>query len=232
MKLEVELLHKEYESVLSGYAILLSFRMYNLCVKAHPVILLPVVVKVKGTEQKLEDIAQVGLRAEDQLDIYPSHEDLIVPIGQGIAELHPELKQSIEAIHVDEPEPKDFKYLRLTMPEVDKARHDLLLEGVDAYYEVAKGQLDVAKVKYVARMEKSIFGQPKEEVDVARGMFDETFNQHAEMVEKTVADKQTEIEEAYQRYLERRVQQEQSRLEQAAAQGLDVLNQMQMPGLS
>lgn len=236
MKLEVELLQKDYENVLSGYAVMLTFRLHNLCVKANPVILLPVVVNVHGMEKTIEEVGKVGLRSDDQMEIYPIHEDLIVHIGQGVAEIHPELKQSVEAIPLNAPEQEgsrepeqgqnEFKYLRLTVPEVDKNRRDLLLKGVDAYHDEANTQMDAAKVKYTALLQKEMFGQSKDEMQEAQELFDNTYDQHTGMTDKAVADKQQEIEEAYQRYLEKK---EEEQNKQGQTDGdTDVISRLKM----
>lgn len=229
MKLEVEILQQEYGNVLSGYAVLFSFRLLNLCVKSQPAILLPAAVQVKGMQQTIEDVAKVGVRSEKLLDIYPFHEDLITPIGRAVAEIHPELKQTIKTVPTEEQD-KEFKYLQLTMPEVDDNRYKILMDGVDTFYDAAKAQIDAAKTKYVASMEKEMFGQPKDAIDEARQAFDSLYNQHMDMIGKTADDKRKEIDEANQQYKEQQAQKEQSQLEQMAAQGTDVVNQIKIPG--
>ena len=228
MKLEIEMLQKEYENVLSGYAMLLAYRLMNLCVKADAASLLPAVVYVNGKEKKIEDVANVGMRAEDVMEVYPFHEDLIKPIGLAVAEIHPEFKQKLESIHMEEQQ-KDFKYLSLTMPEVDKNRHDILLQGVDAFADLAKGQSDAAKARYTIRLEKELYGRPTDEADEAHNRFKETLDDHNKRVKSIIEDKQNEIEEAYKRYQEKQAEKEQSKLEQIAAEGTDVKNQLKMP---
>ena len=227
MKLEVEFLLHECESVLGGYAVLYVLRLINLCVKADATTLLPAVIEFKGSEKKIEEVAKVGMRVEDELEVYPFHEDLILPIGKAIAEIHPEFKQEIEVRHI-ESQDKDFKYMRLIMPEVNKERHDLLLEGVDALYDVAKGQLDAAKAKYTLKVGKELIGRPEDEINEARKQIDDTYDQHIKMIDQSKADKQKEIEDAYQLYQEREAQKEKSKLEQLAAEGSDVVSQMKM----
>ncbi|MBO4578403.1 MAG: hypothetical protein J5688_06815, partial [Paludibacteraceae bacterium] len=159
MKLEVELLLKEYDTVLSGYAMLLDFRLINLPVKADAITLLPAVIHLNGEDKKLEEVAGVGLRADDVLDIYPYHEDLILPIGQAITDIHPEYRQEVKTLHVDDRQ-EDFKYLSLTIPEVDQPRHDLLLQGVDACADVTNTQTEAAKALYTVKLQKQLFERP------------------------------------------------------------------------
>lgn len=228
MKLEIEMLQKEYESVLSGYAMLLAYRLMNLCVKADANSLLPAVVYVKGSAKKIEEVADVGIRSEDVMEVYPFHEDLINPIGLAIKEVHPEFKQKLETIHIEEAK-KDFKYLSLTMPEVDQPRHDVLLQGVDVCADVTKGQTEAAKVQYTARLEKELLDSPGEEVDEAHDNFDAVLDEHNKRVQSILDDKHNEIEEALQRFQQKLAEQAQSQLEQMQAQGADVTSQLQMP---
>ena len=230
MKLEVEFLHKEYDGVLTGYTMLLALRLANLAVKANAITLLHAAVMVKGEKKKIEEVSNVGVRNEDIMEIYPFHEDLIHAIGKAVMEIHPEFKQSIEIIKMDEQQ-KDYTFLRLTMPEVDDNRHDTLLKGVDAYQEATKAQFQAARVKYTARMEREMFGRKEEEQEEAAKIFDDLYEEYEKKVKKIVADKQAEIENAYQRYQDKQAEKEQSQKEQQAAQGTDVINRMKMPGV-
>ncbi|MBO4811124.1 MAG: ribosome recycling factor [Prevotella sp.] len=227
MKLEIEILQREYENVLSGYAALLTFRFVNLCVKAEPAALLPAAIMVKGEEKKLEEVAQVGVKSDDQMDVYPFHEDLIMPIGKAVMEIHPEFKQSLETIHV-ETQNKDMKFLRLTMPEVNGDRRDVLNTGVEAFFNEAKTQSDQSKAKYLQRLAKEIYELPKDEMDEARSQFDMVYDNHVRMIGHLVDEKKQEIEEAYQRYLQKKQEAESLQQEQADAEGREVTTQMRM----
>lgn len=229
MKLEVEFLQKEYDGVLSGYTMLLALRLTNLAVKASAVTLLHAGIMVKGEKKKIEEVSNVGVRNEDVMEIYPFHEDLIHPIGKAVMEIHPEFKQSIETFPTDNQQ-KDFTYLRLTMPEVDDNRHDLLLKGVDACLDVTTAQFKAAQIKYTARMEAEMFERKDEEKEETAKMFEDLYNKYDEKVQTIVGDKQKEIDEAYKRYQDKQAAKEQSRQEKMAAEGADVVSQFKMPG--
>ena len=107
MKIEVENLCAEYENVLSGYAVLLMYRYINLVVKADANTLLQAVIKIRGEEKKIEEVADVGMRSEDRMEIYPHDDNFLMPIGHAIMEVHPEFKQNVELFHLDE-EKEDF----------------------------------------------------------------------------------------------------------------------------
>ena len=62
MKKTIEILIGEMESKLGGYAGLLNYRFMNLCVKAEPAALLPVVViSNDGEVLNLEKVARTRL---------------------------------------------------------------------------------------------------------------------------------------------------------------------------
>lgn len=230
MKSEVENLCSEYENVLSGYAVLLMYRFINLSVKADANTLLQAVIQIRGEEKKIEEVADVGMRSEERMEIYPHDESFLMPIGHAIMEVHPEFKQNVEIFQLEED--KVFKYLSLTMPDVDKNRHDLLLQGVDAFFDEAKGQTEFAKGKYTIRLERALLNSPEEDIKEAKDKFDAIYDNHVNRIQQTVEDKQKEIEDAYALYQQKQAEQEKSQLEQAAAQGADVVNQIQMPGQS
>lgn len=228
MKLEVQMQLKEYDSVLSGYTFLLAFRLMNLCVKAEPASLLPVVVLFNGNEKKIEEVANVGIKADDQLDVYPFHEDLIIPIGKAILDAHPEFKQSLETAKIPKHE-KELKFIRLTMPEVDDARRKVLLEGVDTFHDATKGQFDVAKTKYNIRIEKELYNATKDEIEEAKNRFDELYDQYSKSVDKTVGDKKNEIEEAYKLWQQKKLEKQKEMQEKMAAAGEGVKSKMKLP---
>ena len=124
---------------------------------------------------------------------------------------------------------KELRFLRLTVPEVNKDRRDALNNGVSVYYDESKIQIDRTKATYVPRMEREVNAQPKEEADEARNQFDKTYDDAIKLAEHTIDEKKKEIEAAYQRYLKKKAQQEQQRQEQAAAEGENVKNQMRLP---
>ena len=200
MKLDLEIVLSEYENVLGGYTGLFCFRLINLCVKADPSCLLPAVIKVRGQEMKIEQVAKVGIRADDQLDVYPLHEDLMLPISKGIMEIHPEFKMSEEKAKLDNG--KDYRYLRFTMPEVNKDRRDVLNNGVEVFFNECKTQGDTAKQKYALKMKNEMRGCSRQDVDEAQDKFDSISDNFKKMINTIVEDKKKEIAEAYQRYCE------------------------------
>jgi len=229
MKLDVELQLAEYDKVLSGYTVLFIFRLMNLCVKAEPASLLPVVVEFNGTEKKIEETAQVGIKEEENaLDVYPLHEDLIVPIGKAILDVHPEFRQELKTVKIDGQE-KELKFIRLYMPEVNDDRKKTLEDGVKTFRESASAQMDAAKAKYTALVEKGLYQCPKEDVEEAHNKLDEITDEYTKRVDKAEEDKQQEIEEAHKLWQEKKEEKQKEQQEQQAAAGVDVKSSMKMP---
>jgi ribosome recycling factor len=229
MKLEVELQLREYDSVLSGYTVLLIFRLMNLCVKPEPASLLPVVVEFNGREKKIEETAQVGIKEdENALDVYPLHEDLIVPIGKAIMDVHPEFRQELKTVKIEGQE-KELKFIRLYMPDVNDDRKKALEDGVKTFRDAASAQMDAAKAKYTALVEKALYKCPKEDVEEAHNRLDEITDDYTKRVDKAEEDKQKEIAEAYQLWQEKQDEKQKEQEEKQAAKGDDVKSKMKMP---
>ena len=116
------------------------------------------------------------------------------------------------------------------MPEVDKNRRDVLNSGVDAFYEEAKGQFETTRVKYSEMlMDKLKDDKTGKDSDDYKNRFDDYFKNNSNVAEQTVNDKKKEIEEAYQRYLQKKDAATQAVQEQQAAEGEDVKSQFKMP---
>jgi hypothetical protein len=65
--------------------------------------------------------------------------------------------------------------------------------------------------------------------DDYKNRFDDYFKNNSNVAEQTVNDKKKEIEEAYQRYLQKKDAATQAVQEQQAAEGEDVKSQFKMP---
>jgi ribosome recycling factor len=201
MKLNLEILLSEYENVVGGYTGLFTYRLANLCVKADPASLLSAVIETRGQKMNIEQVAKVGLRADDQLDVYPLHEDLMPPISKAVLEIHPEFKLSEEKAKLDNG--KDYRYLRFTMPDVNKDRRDVLNNGVDVFFNECKSQMDAAKQKYALKMKNELQGCSRQDVDEAQEKFDNISDNSKKIANTLVEDKKKEIDEAYKRYCEK-----------------------------
>lgn len=227
VNLEAEIKLNEYENVLGGYTGLLTFRLANLCVKSDPASLLVVSVDVFGKQNNIEDVSKVGVLSDEKMDVYPFHEDLLPMIGKAIAEVHPEFKQSIETLH-SKSKDKDIRYLQLTMPEVDKNRRDLLMDGVDLNFNDCKAKCDAAKQKYLFELTDKMQGSSEQDADEAKERFDKMSDDNMKMAQAAADNKKQEIEEAYQRFLSKQAEKDAAQKEQEAAEGKDVATQMHL----
>lgn len=226
MDFVVKTIISEYSAELEGYHALLLARLMNLCVKANPYSLLPVVVEVDEQQRVFEEVADVSIPDDDHLDVYPKLEENLFIIGKGVLEVHPEFKMSEESFkHGDD----DIRYLRFTMPKVDKDRRDVLTQGVDVFYKETKSQLDQTKVKYEPRLAEKLTKLSPQEADEAKQKFNGTYDAVVKMTDDLVNDKNQEIEEAYQRYLQQKDAADKTMQEQQAAQGDDVKNKLTFP---
>ena len=223
MDYSVKMLHAEYSSVLEGYSGLLMVRLMNLCVKSNPVALIPVVIEHPRGDLPIEDVADASVPDDDHIDVYPKLEDDIFLIGKGIMEAHPEFQMSQETIKNGD---EEMKYLRFTMPKVDKNRHDVLLQAVDAFYEECKQQLRKTQIDYQSKLSEKIPHLSKEDADQAKEDFDNTYKANTDTAKQTVEDKKKEIEEAYQRYQQQKDAADKTKQEQQAAQGDNVKNKL------
>lgn len=114
------------EKQLVGYQYLLTYRYHNLCVKAEPMALLSVIVRMDGEEQEIEQVADVVVPDEYHFQILPKMTNSLEEINMGILTVHPEFEPSFELM---DPENPDTEYLIYKMPDVDKERRDMLMEA-------------------------------------------------------------------------------------------------------
>ena len=183
-----------------------SYRLMNLCVKAEPVSLLSIEANIEGEFQKLEDCAQIGKEDDYSFQIVPNYDDDLPTLAQAVFREHPEFKQEFKKLQVDisedpnNPDVHDVYYLQVTMPEVDDERYDLLKNGVKAYYEENKAQMEAVSAKYDAKLAKLLDGESDDDikkVKQARDKQTETWYEHRD---RTYNDKLKEIEEAHEKW--------------------------------
>lgn len=190
----------EAQKRMSGYIALLNYRFKNLCVKADIAVLLPVSVYADGEELNIEDVANVNMPDDYQLGVYPKEENDLQSIIQGIYEAHPEFKMEIKS--TDGSDSEESKYALYTMPEVDKNRRDFLMNGVKGLKDECLVRIDAVYADYQARFAKILVNVPAQDADEANKALDKARRQCKELVGDLHFQKEQEIEEGYQRYLE------------------------------
>ena len=223
MKKAIEILIQELESKLGGYAALLNYRFLNLCVKAEPVALLPVVIEDKeGDTHNIEDVANTMLINKYQFEIIPMDQEMIFNICKGFLTHHPEFKQEVVISADDRKLYQDMeneKHIILTVPKVNKDRHDFLLDAVKVLYDQCKVQVDKTNAGYTAKMAAKIVGMLEAEAEEAKNKLEESQKMYAKICDDYLAAKQKEIEEAYQHYLDDQATKKAEAEELAAARG-------------
>ena len=115
------------------------------------------------------------------------------------------------------------------MPEVNKDRHDALIDSVDVLYDGCKAKMDKTSATYRVKLEKKIVTLPTdEERDEAKDALEKSISSHLEVIDTVKADKVKEIDEAYQRYLNDQTSKKAEADEQAAARGHQAGQQLRL----
>lgn len=229
---------KEFERLgeaLSNTNAVFAYRLMNLCVKAEEVSLLPVQVLVDGELQKLEDCTTISKKDEYSFMIFPTYDEDLPALGQGLMRVHPEFKQKIESMKIDsvdingKSEEMDVRYILVTMPEVDDDRYDVLKDGVKLCFDECKGQMDAINLKADARFATLTVGESEEDMEklkAGRDQLNETWNDQRE---KVYNDKLQEIEEAHDKWLAENSERLAREEEEAAARGEGIGMSMRLP---
>lgn len=207
MKKAVVTLLSELHGRLIGYVTVMSYGYCQICIKADASSLLGFEEEVDGKVMRIEDIAVVGVHDEpddnDKLDLYPKNPDHLGVLMKGMMKIHPELKQSLEK-YKDSDENDDSieaKYLRLTMPEVNTERRDVVNAAIDALDAECKLRLDTMKSNYITKITSTLVNEAPDELDEAKAQVDQLVEEANQMRENMTNEKKQEVEQAYQRHL-------------------------------
>lgn len=220
MRKSIALMLGEANSKMSGHTALLNYKYLNLCVKAEAVSLLCVTVKYDGNNFDIEQVADVTSPRKDQLQVYPKGPELVPHISKAISTVHPEFKQEVveeKGKQQNSDNEEADKSILLTMPEVDKNRRDVLMDAVKALYEETKVQLTNIFELYTQKTIIELMSGSAEEIDEAKESLEDIKKQHFDLADGYRKNKETEIEEAYKRYLEQKEQKEKSLQEKEAS---------------
>ena len=180
-----------------------AYRLMNLCVKAEPVSLLSIEAMIEGEPQKLEACSQIGQEDEFSFQVYPNYDGDIPALAQAIFMDHPEFKQEMKTMQVDisteegKSDMQDVHYILVTMPAVDDNRYDVLKNGVNAFYEENKAQMEAVSAKFDAKLATLLDGESDEDVQKVKEARDKQTQTWYEQRDKIYNDKLAEIEEAH-----------------------------------
>ena len=109
----------------------------------------------------------------------------------------------LELVKPEDSNEENERYLILTMPEVNKDRHDALIDSVNVLYDGCKAKMDKTSAEYRVKLEAKIVTLPTDdERNQAKVALEDSIKNHQDIIDTVKADKLKEIEEAYQRYLD------------------------------
>ncbi|MGM9759181.1 MAG: ribosome recycling factor [Parabacteroides sp.] len=241
MRNSIKILLDEVQKRMSGYAALMCYQLANICVKADPMALMEVKLETSSGDLNLEEVAQVALPNEFQFIVIPNEEEQLINIGKAILQVHPEFKLEekegiddlIENEEEDETEQDNEDQIRVivcTMPEINKERRDACMEATRLITEETDSKLQTNFVLYTERITKKLVGAKAEELDEAKEALEDIYNQHKDICKQYRENKEKDIEEAYQKYLNNQQEQQQQAEEEEAAAGSNTIRSMVMGG--
>ena len=213
MRTSVLKLLGECKKKMSGYAALLNYRYANLSVKAQAEALL----SLKLDDHPIEDVAKAcnAPDRDDQFEIYPLSPALLMPLVKALKKVHPEYD-----IQLKQPEWSDDeedKYILATMPEVNKDRHDALMQAVSVLSDWCDAKMKATFGFYSAQIPLKLADAQPDEVDEAKDALQNLNDQHADICKKFRANKEEEIENAFKQYQEDQAKKQAEKEEEDAA---------------
>lgn len=194
-----------------GHIGVLSYQYSNLCIKADGCSLLGMEIEDDDYTYHIEDLAHVKMHTQegddDKIDLIPKNgDDDIEVLSKSVMDVHPEFIQSIEEVENG----NGLHMLRLTMPEVNDDRKDVLEDAINVCYDECKAKLDALNTYYTGIIDAQLVGETKEVIDEVTGNMNTVKDKIQEIIDKYKEDKLKELEDGYQRWLNKNTQEEES----------------------
>ena len=203
---------------LSNQCIIFSYRLQNLCIKAEPASLLSIQVNIDGQNKNIEECAAIG-KGDDKytFKIIPLFEEDLPQVALAIKRAHPEFKQDIEELQIDDVDMasvmisestedarkvRNLPYILLTMPEVNDTRYDVLTEGLKLCYDECKAKIDAIYNASKLKFDKEKLLETKDDQDKLDGLVEKIKTKTDEQCEQIYNNKLQEIEAAYSKWQE------------------------------
>ena len=231
---------KEAQQKMSAYAAYLNYQLIHFSVKAEPAALLAVTVHLNNEEFDLEEVADVALAGETQFALIPKDQSYLFPICKGVASVHPDYK--IEQKSMDDQQESaseesstgedENKYILCTMPPVNKDRRDAGMDYVKTVYEEILSKVDATQSAYIAKITKQLTEARPGELDEAKDELQQQHDQHTDLCKAYREEKEKQIEEAYQQYLQAQSEKESAEQEKHAAHSEEAGKQFSMDALA
>ena len=180
--------------------LLMIFRFFSVCTKADPAALLTVKVPFEGDMVDIEKAADVTVQDDMTFLLVPHAGCDISDLGAAVAEVHPELKQKILVMRVSEDSDETALILELVVPDIDKMRHDILLEAVDTYFKAFEASVEADRALTMARVAKYLLSASDEDKDELKQALDDQTAACMDAAGESVDKKKGEIEAAYEAY--------------------------------
>lgn len=193
---------EQFEMRVSSKLMAMHGAFTDLCVKADPAALMSTSITSGGEAKHIEDAADVVIPEWNKFFI-ASHEGFdITDVASGIASVHPEFTQEFFQMKKS-PEGEDAVFvLMMTVPPVNKERHDVLIKSVDACLEAFNASVDYANAAAEVKMAPFLIGASKEDKDAAKELLSTRGDELKKQAADAAAAKKKEIDEAHQKYLE------------------------------
>lgn len=216
---------------MSGYVALLVYRYANLCIEANPIALLSASVEIEGEKMKLEEVADVAVHETYHFAVCPKYEDDLFAIGKAIMTEHPEFKQEIKSFDGYAEEDPAGMFLFYTMPEVDKTRHDVLLQAVDALYDECTQKMEMVQSECTSKLAVLQADATPEEIEQTANYVKEVAKSYNDLRDSNRDMKKEEIENAYAEYQARQNEKKAKEEEQNKEKGNPLQMMMNAAGI-
>lgn len=241
MRSAVYNLLREAQQKMSGYAVYMNYQFIHFSVVAEPAALLAVEVEIDNTPLNLEDVADVAVPEDTQFALIPKDQSYLFPICKAVGKVHPDYKIEQKPLNEENEDSdgasshsegqdsdEEKKYVLCTMPAVNKDRRDAGMDYVKTVYEETMSQLDTVNAAYTAKISKLLINAKPEELDEAKDELKKLHDNHVDICKNYRDEKETQLEEAYQKYLQAESEKESAEQEKQAARGQDAGKQMSM----
>ncbi len=135
----------------AGYEQLFKYNLDNLSVKAEAAAFLPVKVFTDTGLENFEDVAMIAMDPQDKFAVlcYVYRQSDFLEVQSGILRTHPEFKIKVyraetkeEAVLPDDLQEGRELYMRITMPDVDDDRYDLMNNTLEMLYTKARTNVE------------------------------------------------------------------------------------------
>lgn len=218
-----------FEQDLQNKLMLMHYRFLNLCVKAEPASLLSTEVPgLSGEKRHIEDAADVVVHEWNKLLILPKQGEDVSDIADSIAEQHPEFIPEYFLIKKDEYSDDTVPVLMLTMPPVNKDRHDFLTKAVQTLVDAYKTYIDAQVAITIAKIGTRIFDASPDDMQEVKDKLSAKVDDYKKNADDAQKDKVKEIDDAYQEYLKTQESSQQQADEHSVAANPEAVTSMKM----